>query len=163
MTRATKIQPRLRRVAMAALIAGLSAVAAGDSVIIKGNVDVLSDKDPLADPVATVSNNSKLEIIDKKGGWVHVRTDDGKEGYITTDQLPSATSLASVSGQGGSSGVDASLASRGLEPDTEAYAKAKSLNPADAQLAKDWGDAVSKDDLKAFLKAGHVGPKKHRN
>lgn len=163
MTLVTKIHaPRLRRWVMAAVVAGLTAAAAGDSVIIKGSVDVLADKDPAGDTVETVPNNTKLEILDQKGGWVHVRTPSGKEGYITKDQLPSATNLASVSGSSVSSGADASLASRGLEPDTEAYARSKNMSPADAQQAKDWGDAVSRDDLKAFMKAGHVGPQKHR-
>jgi hypothetical protein len=76
--------------------------------------------------------------------------------------LPANTNLSSVKGSGNATGADASLASRGLESDTENYARQKNLDPREAQLMVDWGKLITRDDVVQFAREGHVGPARFR-
>jgi hypothetical protein len=153
---------RLRKALLVAVIGGLAAVAVAENVVMKNDVAVLSDKNPFASTVETVVPNSTLQILSRDGGWVRVRTASGKEGFISSDDLPANTNLSKVTGSGNATGADASLASRGLESDTENYARQKNLNPRDAQLMVDWGKLITRDDVVKFAQEGHVGPARFR-
>ncbi len=153
---------RLRKSLLVAVLGGLAAVAVAENVVVKNDVNVLADKNPFAGTVETVSNNTSLQILARDGGWVRVRTPGGKEGFISADDLPASTNLSGVQGTGSASGADASLASRGLDRETEQYAKLKNLSPADAQLMVDWGNLIRSDDVVRFAEQGHIGPAQYR-
>jgi hypothetical protein len=157
-----RVPRRVRHVILAAVIAGLSAVAVAEQVVVKTDVDVRADKNPLADAVESVPTETKLEVLGREGGWVKVRTPGGKEGYVAQDDLPANTNLAGAQGNAVASDVDASAAGRGLQEDTEKYAAAKNLNKAGVNQMLAWNKAVSSNDLKAFAAAGHVGAAKYR-
>jgi hypothetical protein len=152
---------RIRRAVVIALL-GSCAFVMAENIVVQKSVDVLSDKDPFSSPVETVDVHATLVKLGKDGSFIHVRTPSGKEGYITEDDLPIDTKVASISGNGRSNGADASLAGRGLEPDTEKYAQLKNLNPQGAQTMVDWGNKIKRADVIAFADQGHVGPKKYR-
>ena len=155
--------PRRRRRVMAGLLAaGLAAVAVAAPVTVQQDVDVKSDKNPLADPVETVSSGGTLEKLSVDGSWVRVRTAAGKEGYVSADELPGSTDVSNVSGNTAVSGSVAAAAGRGLQQDAEKYAASKNLNKAGVNQMIAWGNAVKDRDLRDFAKAGHVGPSKFR-
>ena len=163
MSQIKQARPRgFRRAMLAMAIAGLAAVAVAEQVIVKTEVNVKSDKNPFADPVETVPDSTKLDVLGRDSGWIRVRTPSGKEGFISEDDLPPNVNLASVQGGGQASAVSNDAALRGLQDDTEKYAKGKNYNTAGVERMVAVGKSVSDNDLIAFGKAGHVGPKKYR-
>jgi hypothetical protein len=152
----------VRRGVLVAVIAGLAAVAAAEQVVVHQDVDVKSEKNPLADPVESVSSNTQLEILSRDGGWVRVRTPSGKEGFLSSDELASNVGVGDLSGSGDVRGVSAAAAGRGLQDDAEKYAGAKHLSTKGVNTMIAWGNAVTAKDLRDFAKAGNVGPKKYR-
>jgi hypothetical protein len=145
-----------------AVLMGAAAVAAAEQVVVHQDVDIKGDKNPLADPVETVSTDSKLEVLSRDGGWVRVRTPSGKEGYVSQDDLASNVNVGDLSGNGDVRGMSTAAAGRGLEEDTEHYAAQRHLSKAGVDLMIKWGNAVTAKDLRAFAKAGNVGPGKYR-
>ena len=141
---------------------GMAAVGVAEQVMITQDVDVKSDKNPLADPVETVGSNTQLEVLSRDGGWLRVRTPAGKEGFISQDDLPSNVNVAGLSGNANSGGIDTAAAGKGLQDDAEKYAKTKNLNTAPLDQMIAWGKSVSDKDLREFDQAGHVGPAKFR-
>jgi len=153
---------RIRKTLLLTLIGGFAAVAVAENVVVKNDLMILSDKNPFSRSVTTVPANSTLQILGRDGSWVRVRTANDMEGFISSDDLPASTDLSSVKGSGNATAADASLASRGLERETENYAKLKNLNPKDAQLMVDWAHLVTTTDLVKFAEEGHVGPAQFR-
>jgi uncharacterized protein YjfI (DUF2170 family) len=163
MNRSSKpISRRMQRVLITAIVAGLGVVAMANQVIVRTEVNVKSDTNDFADAVETVGANTKLEVLSQKDGWLRVRTPSGKEGYISEGDLPANSTLASVQGNGQTNTVSNDAALRGLEDDAESYAKTKNWNTDGVKQMIALGSSVTSNDLIAFGKAGHVGPKKYR-
>ncbi|HZL34833.1 MAG TPA: SH3 domain-containing protein [Tepidisphaeraceae bacterium] len=154
---------RLRGAILVAVIAGLTAVGVAEQVIVNQDVNVKSDKNPFADPVETVGADTKLEVLGRDSGWIRVRTPGGNVGFISEDDLPPNLNLASVQGNGQASTLSNDAAIRGLQDDAEKYAKGKNLSTAGVEQMIAWGKKVTDNDLIAFGKAGHVGPRKFRH
>ena len=153
---------KLWRVVAVSLVGGLGIVAMAKEVIVKTEVNVKSDTNAFADPVETVGSDTKLQVLSEKDGWLRVRTPSGKEGFISEGDLPSNSTLASVQGNGQTNGVSNDAAMRGLNEDAEKYAKSKNFDPTAANQLIKMEDAITDNDLVAFGKSGHVGPKKFR-
>lgn len=162
MTLPTQKSRRVRRSLIAVAVAVLGAVAAAETIVVHSSIDVKADKNPFADAVESVTPNTSLTVLGREGGWVHVRTPAGKEGYVAGDDLQGTSDLSNISGVTKANSADASLAGRGLEDQTEAYAKSKNLSPKDAQQMVDWGNLIKQDEVAKFAKEGHVGPAKYR-
>jgi len=154
--------PRFRRGVLIAVVAGLTAIATAEQVVVHQDVDVKSDKNPLADPVESVTANTQLQVLSRDGGWVRVKTPDGKEGFVSQDDLASNTDVTGLSGSGNVNGVSSAAAGRGLQDDTEHYAGQKHMSTEGVNLMIRWGNEVSARDLREFAKAGNVGLRKYR-
>lgn len=154
---------RLHRGVIAAVIAGATAFAVAEQVTVHRDIDVVADKNPLADTVETVPTDTKLDVVNRDGSWVRVRTPAGKEGYVTADDVAGVTSLSGATGNTNVNGLNVTAASKGLKDDAEKYARQKNLKTDGVNTMYAWGDSVSKKDLRDFAKAGHVGNSKFRD
>ena len=150
-----------RRVLIAAMLAAIGAAPAPSAIQVKGDVDMKSDKSPLADPVETVPANTTLTVLDQNGGWIHVQAPDGKTGYISQDDAPVDINVAAVTGSGDATNLNSTASIKGNQ--VEDYAKQRNLKLDGLHEMISVGDSVSAKDLREFAKAGHVGPAKYRN
>ena len=118
---------------------------------------------------ATVSNlkhGAKLTVVETKGGFLKVKTADGKEGWIarswTTPELKSRSTFLAGLGKaargGGSSDVSFTAGARGLSSQAEAYAAdmpdAKAVIESIKRLER---FEITVDELDAFLQEGQLG------
>src|SRR5207248_3206604 len=106
---------------------GLAISASADQVTVHKSVDVLADKNPFADPVETVQNDAKLDVVSTDGSWVKVRTAAGKEGYVTSDDIAAPKDLSGVAANDQAGIAMASAAGRGLDNDSKEFARQKNL------------------------------------
>lgn len=151
-----------KRVMTAAVVAGLAIVAVADNnVTVKKVAYILADKDPLADPVETVETGTQLQVLERKNGWVNVKTPSGKVGFISQDDLPGNVNVSGLKGAGTGT-LSTSAASKGLQDDAASYSKDKKIDKEPLETLLGWGDAISSEDLKKFDKGGHVGSVTHR-
>src|SRR5437764_15444238 len=149
---------RCRRGILVAALVGFAAVAAAEQVVVHQEVDVKTEKNPLADPVETVTTNTQLQVLSREGGWIRVKTPNGKEGYVSQDDLASNTDVSGLSGNSDVRGMSSAAAGRGLTEDTEKYAGQKRFSTTGVNTMIKWGNAVSSKELRDFAKAGNVGP-----
>ena len=152
---------RLYGSVLAAAIGALALPAIADPITVYKNLDILSDKNSLADPVASVPENTVLERLGTEGSWVKVRTPDGKVGYLTSDDLLPPIDPNKIGGGGSVSAAAASNAGRGFDNDVEAFARQHNLNHNGINAMLATGKSVSRKDVRDFAKAGNVGSKSH--
>ena len=154
----------IRRGAIAAVIAGaLVAVAADKPITVPKDTDVFADKNQFSDTVETVPTGTSVQPVAHEGGWIKVRTPSGKEGYISEDDVAKVASLTGATGSTDVSGLSVTAASKGLQGETEQYAKLKNFKTDNLNQVIVWGNDISSKDVKEFAKAGNVGPAKYRN
>ena len=151
------------RAILAALFSGLAITAVADQITVRKALDVLSDKNPFADPVESVASDAKLERLATDGSWFKVRTASGKEGYITSDDVDSPARLVGVAASDQAGAAIATNANRGLYDDSRLFAEQKNLRLDGYHAMISMGNSVSRDDVRKFGKEGHVGPAKYRN
>ena len=127
-------------------------------------VQIRSGKGAAFPVVATAAKGSKLQVVAKEDRWLKVQF-NGAEGYVLAD----AISSREVKGGGGlgalasgpdSSGATAGAAGKGLQPEAEAYASSKGMDPKIVDLMIERRRAISGEEWAAFTKAGQVGPDK---
>jgi len=156
---------RFARAAFALTIAGTATWVVAEEVWVKRpELDVRGAPSVAGNVVATVKKGQQLQVIGREGAWVKVKVGE-TEGYVSQNSL----SDKKVSGGGGlstfaggpdTSGATASAGVKGLDPMAEKYAAAKGLDPkrVDAMIART--EAISPDELAAFMREGKVGSDK---
>ena len=157
----------LRALWVPVLLAGGGVAIAADEVVVKAkSAEIWPGKTGLAKPVAMVGNGDRLTVLAReKGSWLHVRTAGGQQGYVKEGALNGLALSAGgrpVSGNAGSSGLNAGNAIKGLEKAAEDFARQKNIsqravNAVNHQL--DLRKRLEDDpsDYEQFQKSGGVG------
>lgn len=92
----------MRRLIPLFLILLLPLQAWAESVYVRDmlRVGVRSEPDSSESPLAIVTTGSKLEVLDRRDGYVKIRTDDGVEGWVndayTSPEVPARIRLKEV-------------------------------------------------------------------
>jgi uncharacterized protein YgiM (DUF1202 family) len=123
-----------------------------------------------AEDVASLPVGTALQVVERAGRWVEVKTGDGQQGWVYAGRVADTAPEAEVSEEAGLFGdlfqdsqiqtakADSARSIRGLSPETEYYARQRGT-PAAYQKALDGvlTRKVSTEDLRAFLSQGHIG------
>jgi hypothetical protein len=148
-------------VAAAALVGG---AAIAEQVVVKSkSVAIQPTPSGMGSAVETVATNTPLEVLEHKGTWLKVRTLSGKEGYVKEGALASqsfTTGTGTLRGDAASTGLNASLAGKGLEPEAKDFAKGRKADPAILEREFQRRDQITPEEFDQFLKQGQVGPYK---
>ncbi len=116
--------------------------------------------------VGKLKHGTKLTVLEKKGGFLRVRTADGKEGWITkswtTPKMKSRSkfleSLGAAARGGGGKDISYTAGARGLSSQAQAFAgdtpDMKSIVAAIERLEK---ISFDDDEIDQFLKDGKLG------
>jgi hypothetical protein len=114
--------------------------------------------------VATAKQGQQLQVIAREGTWVKVKVGQ-VEGYVSQNSLSDKKvsgggGLAAFAGGPDTSGATASAGVKGLDDMAEKYAAAKGLDPkrVDAMIART--EAITPEELAAFMREGKVGADK---
>jgi len=150
-----------RWLSLAALLLALGAVHAASSstaqTVVAGNL--VSGPHSDASVVAAVPNGAAVTVVERQGGWYHVRTAAGQDGWLpmTSIRYDSSSNGAAApgtdwvslfnSGRSGSGGGTASTGVRGLNTGDIANAKP---DPAAVAALDKW--AAKPADAKDFAK-----------
>src|SRR5579871_6121814 len=126
-----------RWLSLAALLLALGAVHAAASstaqTVVAGNI--VSGPHSDASVVTAVPNGTAVTVLERQGGWYHVKTAEGQDGWLPMTSIrydassggtaTSGTDWASLfnSGRSGSGGTTASTGVRGLNTGDIANAK----------------------------------------
>ncbi len=121
-------------------------------------------KEPATDAptVAPLAEGARVETIERQGGWTHVRTPEGLEGWVRMLLLRLAGPGSSRQGDAGvaqllnvartgTSGTQVTTGVRGLDAEQLAAAR-----PNAAELKKLEGYAASRDAAAAFAANGRL-------
>ena len=160
--------PRLRRVLLAVAFTGggvALAARAGELVVKVDRVSIQPRKSGIGKPVVTAQRNDRLSVLaPAENGWLHVRTQQGQEGYVKEGALSGLafSTGGQVSGDASSSGLRASLAGKGLEPAAQEFASRNGLNRAAVDRMMALQEAASADGMDEWQKAGRLGAYKGR-
>ncbi|GEM_PF-435482 len=159
-------------IVVAAIVVGAILLTAGsafaDDVFVKTRYAKLRAGTSSRDATVTkLKHGAKLTVIGKKGGFLNVKTADGKTGWIarswTTKELKKRNKFLEGLGRaarGGSGGKDVSFTAgaRGLSSQAHTYAKDHpDLKAVVASIEKLEKLEVTMDELDAFLVAGKLG------
>lgn len=157
---------RALRALFTAAVVGIGGVAlaqAAEQVYVQASqAKIWRGKGPVG-LVATVDKNQQLTVLAREGKWLKVQVGD-KQGYvmetaISPKPVKGGASAADVlAGGSDTSGMDTSLAGRGLSEEAEAYAKAKNLDPKVVEQMIQRNRAITYEEWVAFQQAGNVGP-----
>ena len=150
---------RFVRCAVAAVIGGLAATAAADSITVHKSLDVLSDKNLFSDPVDSVQPETTLERLGTEGSWIKVKTPSGKVGYLTADDVQKPLDLTGVAANASADQATAGLSGRGLEEDSKKFAQQHHLSEDGINAMVNLGKKISRKEVRDFAKAGGVGKK----
>jgi hypothetical protein len=122
---------------------------------------LLAEPSPLAAAQSSVGFAEQLKILEARGAWLRVRSDEGEgwvfEGNIATDKpsLPPATALTTLD----AAQTDTVAAARPLAPAAEDYAARHGATAAQADI--DWIDAeaarIPAADVVAYMSTNKKG------
>ena len=116
--------------------------------------------------IIKLKRGAKLTVVEKKGGFLRVKSDDGKEGWIakswTAPTLKSRSSmlegLGAAARGGGSSDVSFTAGARGLSSQAAQYAgNTPDLKVVIASIVKLEKVEITVDELDSFLQEGGLG------
>lgn len=151
-----------RRAAGALLGAAALGTALGALAAVKyvntPRLDVVDKKRSVAAVVATIDQNTPVNVIAKEGRWYKIEV-NGKQGYATetvlSDQPVGAkaktVSLGSI--QGGSNPIlDNAAAGKGVTPGAEKYASGKGYSTDPLRELLKRRDDVKPDEFERFLR-----------
>jgi len=124
-------------------------------------------KEPASDApaVASLAEQAKVDALERKGGWTHVRTEGGAEGWVKMLTLRYAGTVQARQddsgvvralgvARGGSGSAQATTGVRGLDPEKLANAQ-----PNPQELKKMETFAVSKESAAAFAASASLQAK----
>lgn len=150
---------RVRNVAVAVLLAGTGVALAAELVTVQvEQLSVKPGKGGLGKPVALVHKSDALTVLAHEGDWLHVRAPNGAEGYVKQAALTARPFAAGkVNGDASTSGANASLAAKGLEPAASDFARQRNYNPAPLNRVLDLRYSISAEEYQQFQSSGHVG------
>jgi len=125
-------------------------------------------KEPASDAptLAPLAEKSKVEVLERKGGWTRVKTESGAEGWMkmlllryagpgASPKSDSGVTQALDTARGGTSSAAATTGVRGLDPDMLANAR-----PNPAELKKMEGFAVTRESAAGFAASANLQPQK---
>jgi hypothetical protein len=171
MINAIRRHPWVMRAAVTTVVVGVvgvGVVLAEDLWVNVAYVDIRKG-DSGAYPVLTrVNQGEKLTVVEREEDWVHVKYKEF-DGWVSagdlSDKQVSATSLAGL-GDSSSSGAGSSMSTKGFTEGEYAAAKGFNEAPFKAWMAQydvsSETSLVKPDAIKAFMAAGHVGPRSKR-
>lgn len=139
---------------------GAAVVAAEDRIVQVLNLPVMAKPGGMGAPVDTVQKNARLTVLEKQGTWLKVQTPTGKQGYVKEGALAAqsfSTGSGEVKGDAGTSGLNATLAGKGLEETAQAFASKNNLNPAPLDRNLKRRNNISADKYNQFQQQGRVG------
>lgn len=124
------------------------------------NLPLRASDDPQGKQTAKADWNEALKVLDQKGRWYKVSSNDGEGwvymGNVSCDKLPeeNRNDLPMKS-----EGVTATAAGRGLTDKAEKYAKSHDLDEVAEQLqwAEKQNANITKNDAIDYLKAHNLG------
>jgi uncharacterized protein YgiM (DUF1202 family) len=145
-----------------------AATASAESVYVQAKTAQLrAGKTSLDKVTANLRYGDVLEVIQKDGSWVQVKTGSGAQGWIFANKVSSSkpsggdSELAALGRsfrQKDASSVTASAGSRGLDKVSEGYAKQAGITK-DVQAAVDRMAAykITDQEVEDFLRNGRLG------
>jgi hypothetical protein len=143
----------------------IALAAAAQEVVVKvDRVWIQPRKSGVGKPVTTAQRNERLTVLaPSQNGWLHVRTQQGQEGYVKEGAL---TGLAfstggKVSGDAVASPLEAHLAGKGeLEKTAQQFASQNGVNRAAVEHMMTLQETTSPEAMDEWQRAGRVGPYK---
>jgi len=155
------------------VMGAFSAALADDVYVQSEKLDVREGPGLLFDPVDSVTRNTKLSVLEKTDdGWFKVQTPTGKQGFVFEQSVAnkqiSTAGSDFLSGLIGTSDADAkaigtAAAAKGLEPESQAYAKSKNLSTANLDQVTALNKSVKGKEWMQFCQDGKVGPGKSKS
>jgi len=160
---------RGRRGLLASAAIGLiccGAIAAAEEVWVKRmTLPIREGKGAAYATVATAVKGERLQVVEHDGKWLKVQLGD-KQGYVYEDSISprevkaGGDELRAALGGSDTSALAADAAAKGLQPETEAYAKSKNLNPATLETMIARRKSITGEQWTVFATEGKVGPGK---
>lgn len=165
MSNPSSLPARWRRLTLGSLVLVgtlVTAAYAAEMVLVQRDEVKIRDRQggSSAKVVATVPAGTQLEVLQRDGKWLKVKTSAG-EGWVLENALtPRSTTTTNqmeqiVSGAG-TADAEAGAASKGL--DAEEYAQAHGYDMHGLDLMEAMRSQISAEQLAAFQKEGGVGP-----
>jgi len=128
--------------------------------VIRDGQALLSDKDPDASTVAKLKAHHEYDVVAIDGKWVQLKA-GSNTGWVYSGNLsrdePPAINTSALSTQASPTTLNA--AARGLDNDAKNYAnrQGKADSADDVSWMEKQNDAISKSDVKAYLKEHKLG------
>ena len=132
-------------------------LAASQTTKAKGPVTVFDSPDGLANVVTSVDPGGTLTILDQQGDFYHVKTADGKEGFVARSAVDPGALDSGIIGGGTASEMSTAGASRGLTPEAVQYAGNHHIDPALAKHIEDVRKKITTAQWVQFAQDGNVG------
>jgi len=151
---------------LAGLLVAVSFAAAAEleaghsAYVIRDGQPLLADKDPDAATVAKLKSHREYTVVQISGKWVQLKAGSATgwvyEGNLSREEPPD------VNNSGFSTEASAttlSAAARGIDDDAKGYAdrKGEAESANDVVWMEQENDAISKDDVRAYLKEHKLG------
>jgi len=151
---------------LAVLLTAVSLAAAAEleaghsAYVIHDGQPLLADKDPDAAAVAKLKTHHEYTVVQISGRWVELKAGSATgwvyEGNLSREEPPDVNNSA-FSTQ--ASPTTLSAAARGIDDDAKGYAdrKGEAESANDVVWMEQENDAISKDDVRAYLKEHKLG------
>jgi hypothetical protein len=121
---------------------------------------LLADKSPDARPVGKLKAHHEYTVSEISGKWAKIKIDPAEGwvylGNLSRDEPPDVNTSAFHTE---ASGTSLTAAARGLDDDAKQYASRKDEAESARQIVwmEQQNDAISKSDVKNYLKEHHLG------
>jgi len=142
-------------------LATAAEIEAGHSVyVIHDGQPLLADKDPDASTVAKLKTHHEYEVVAVSGKWVQLKAGSNTgwvySGNVSRDEPPEVNT-STLKTEASSTTLNA--AARGLDNDAKSYAnrQGNAASASDVIWMEQQNDAISKTDVKAYLKDHKLG------